>query len=148
MFVVSSCIKFWLYNWNLDIILHRPSLSFVLFSSCQKSLEVMTEYQICFPVKVKGLGCEGSNCEQDCWLEVGPCKGATHVAQVISGQVDPGMGEPPFCPDNYKEMWCHHHCHGDWVSPGVWHLHLTVGTEKISMLHPEFGPQIVPKHNK
>jgi hypothetical protein len=63
-------------------------------------------------------------------------------------QGDPGMEEPLFYPNNHKEMRCHHYCHGDWVSHGVWLLHLTVDIEKASWHHPQLGPQTAPKYKE
>jgi hypothetical protein len=63
-------------------------------------------------------------------------------------QGDPGMEEPLFYPSNHKETQCHHYCHGDSVSPGVWPLRLTAGTEKASGHHPRLGPQTVPKYKE
>jgi hypothetical protein len=63
-------------------------------------------------------------------------------------QGDPGMEEPLFYSCNHKEMQCHHYCHGDWVSNGVWPLRLTVDIEKASWHHPHLCPQTAPKYKK
>jgi hypothetical protein len=126
-----------------------PSVNFVLSSSCWQNWEALAVYQVCCLAKVIGLECVGVCCGQGCWLEeVDPCKEAMCAVGGRLDQVDPDTEEPLFYPDNHKAMQCHHYCHGDWASPGVWPLHLIIGTEKASGFHQWLGLQTVPEYNE